>query len=266
MATFVSASSSLISSISSLRAEVLSLAMRESKYIDKNDFSYSSILEDELGFVGSEYDDGFYVKDVFYVNDFKNLTLIGEFCYVLVGHTYFNSPFEGEYDLTVGDASTGYHYKKIMDASDLSEDDWNEVINVAIRRLEATRKQVDQIEKIEIARRKGYGQKINDELDSLGFSKKAIQVYWKMNWRKEITPVEFSNYVLKARNDIKSFRAALSCNSTKDLERFGWKVRPSVPRTQALLEAISEVIGVKPMSFDELQDYKDMPGHWVFGE
>ena len=153
-----------------------------------------------------------------------------------------------------------------MDASDLSEDDWKEIITVARRRLETTRKQVDQIEKIEIARRKGYGQKINDELDSLGFSKKAIQVYWKMNWRKEITPVEFSNYVLKARNDIKSFRAALSCNSTKDLERFGWKVRPSVPRTQALLEAISEVIGVKPMSFDELQDYKDMPGHWVFGE
>ena len=87
-----------------------------------------------------------------------------------------------------------------------------------------------------------------------------------MNWRKEITPVEFSNFVLKARNDVKAFRAALSCNSTKDLERFEWKVRPSVPRTQALLEAIAEVIGVKPMSFDELQDSKDVPQKWVFGE
>ena len=265
MATYISSSSvssDIFSSIHAICSEIDSLRDREKKFSGCSKISDS--YERKIGLIGGVESVGMHF--CYYNDGFKGITLVGAYCCSFVGESYFSSRYSGEYSFTCGDASITYHYGIRKNISDLNDSDWQNIISSAYKRLEELSFKVGQIEKKEIARRKEYGQKINDELDALGFSKSSIQVYWKMNWRKEISPVEFSNYVIKARNDVKSFRAALACNSTKDLERFKWKVRPSVPRTQALLEAIAEVIGVKPMSFDELQDYKDMPGCWVFGE
>ena len=119
-----------------------------------------------------------------------------------------------------------------------------------------------------LSKKKEYGRKINSELAELGFDNDGIQHYWKMNWRKEISPVEFSNYVLKARNDEDNFRRALSAHSNSVLERLGWKVLPSYTRTMDLLNTIAKVIGVEKIEIDDPFILEDSAParRWVFGE
>ena len=74
--------------------------------------------------------------------------------------------------------------------------------------------------------------------------------------------------MVKAHNDVKSFQQALSAHSNDVLERLGWKVRPSYPRTMDLLRAIAKVIGVEKIQIDDPFVLEDSAParRWVFGE
>lgn len=206
--------------------------------------------------------------------DYVGITYAGSLVYEPCGSREWNyDTIDKDADLVVGCPTTAYGYKlregrvlrKLERHTALwTWDDMSKVLDELERQLPFLIRRVEEIEAAAAERRKNFGKSINDQFRALGIDKSARETWWNMPWKKEVTPETFVTCIRKAESDPKRFALALACNSRKDLEQLEWMVRPSVPRTEALLRAVAKVTDIKPATEREWKEWKTQPRKWLF--
>ena len=196
-------------------------------------------------------------------DSYTGLTVAGRARYAKVGESTFDSRFEGHSDLTIGCPSVAYHYVHRIGVSE--EAMVNAVLDFYLSEIKRIKEFVEELERDQARRRKEYGAAINAEFRSRGADRTIVDAWWKMAWRREVTPEQFMEFVYQALADRERFSLALAARSGRDLEELEWKCRPSVPRTEAVLAAVAKATGIKPATEREYLAWKRRPKKWVFG-
>ena len=100
------------------------------------------------------------------------------------------------------------------------------------------------------ASRKEYGRQINAELSEGGLNQKAINAYWRMQWRNECPPTAFVECV---RDDNIPWHIVASAESWSVIDKAGAdQLQMSVPRIVDLARAVCKARGERPASYKEV--------------
>lgn len=183
-------------------------------------------------------------------SDVSELTLLYEVCVLKTVSWDYQSSSDHEWDAcgrpaeawsfaSYGSAYTGY-------SSALRQPRLEDVARVraAVYRLCKERHAHWQVEQARA--RKEYGRAINARLKAEGADRRVINAYWSLQWRKEVAPEEFVNYVL---NPSVNWRLAAAAQGWELLEIAGAdNLRGSVPRTVDLARAVCRARCEKPAS------------------
>ncbi len=172
-------------------------------------------------------------------------------------HTAYGYRLRPGYEIV----SAGPQYDMLWTAADLDA-----ALDELSRRFAVVNKQIDALAEEAERRAKSYGREINERFRARGADKATMDAWWAMGWKNEVSPEEFMDALYRALADRSAFALALTAKSGADLEALGWKCRLSVPRTEAMLEALSRATGIKPATEREYLAWKRRPRTWVFGE
>lgn len=215
-----------------------------------------------------------HLSRVYRTGDMTKLTYAGSLAYEPCGSRELGcDSINPNVDLVLGCQRTAYGYKlregrKIEflegHATLWSWTDMTAVLDELEKRLPDLVHRVEEIESSAAESRKTFDREINDLFRTMGADKATREAWWGMDWKHEVAPEQFIEFCRKAESDPQAFALALACQSRADLERFGWMVRPSVPRTEALLHAVAKVTGIESATSNVWNAWKEQPRKWLF--
>lgn len=206
----------------------------------------------------------------YYSDRGRYVTHAGKYIFKCVGErTWDNNSIPSDADFICGDAAVGYGYKIRDNRVDTPEFTWmdvHSVINEVEAEIPGLTAKIEEEEARTVIERRIYGTDINNRFKARGADRRIVSAWWGMAWRKEVSPEDFMDFVYKALANREDFAIAAFTWTGAELEELGWLVCKSVPRTKALLTALSKATDIKPATDKEYLAWKRRPKSWVFGE